>query len=256
MHEARNGIRPEFEEGWRRRFLRFASGEDDAEIAGWSQTGLQARLRHFLSVWPGDAAGAVWLDAGCGAGTYSRFLAERGLTVLGLDYSLPTVVKARQRGLNGCRWGAADVTRLPVRLGSCDGILCFGVMQALARPEPALRELSISTRPGGQVWVDALNGWCLPHLIEGFYRRLRKRPPHLRYHSPAALRRLMQAHDLVDVKLHWLPIMPQRWQRFQWLLEAPQGRWVFRHLPGIGLLFSHSMVLSAVRAPRAAHHAA
>lgn len=236
--------------------MTFAAGEDDAAIAGWSQTGLQARLRHFVSVWKGDASGAFWLDAGCGAGTYSRYMAARGMMVLGLDYSLPTVIKARQRDSAGCRWGAADVTRLPVKPGSCDGILCFGVMQALAGPAPALRELATSVRPGGQVWVDALNGWCLPHLAERIYRRLRNRPPHLRYQSPAELRQLMRAHDLVDIRLHWLPIMPQRWQRFQGLLETRQGRWIFRHLPGIGLLFSHSMVLSAVRAPRVAGNGA
>lgn len=249
--ESRANARPAFEERWRRRFMTFAAGEDDAAIAGWSQTGLQARLRHFASVWKGDAPGSLWLDAGCGAGTYSRYMASRGMTVLGLDYSLPTVIKARQRDSASCRWGAADVTRLPVKPGSCDGVLCFGVMQTLSGPAPALRELAASVRPGGQVWVDGLNGWCLPHLVEQFYRWLRQRPPHVRYQSPVMLRRLMRDCGLVEIRLHWLPIFPQRWQRFQGLLETRQGRWIFRYLPGIGAMFSHAVVLSGVRADHA-----
>lgn len=241
-------VRPAFEEGWRKRFVRFSGGDDDAAIAGWSPTGLEARLRHFKSVWQGGTHDSLWLDVGCGAGTYSRFLAGRGMTVVGLDYSYPTVVKARQRGMAGCRWGTADATRLPVRSASCDGILCFGVMQALSGPSDALRELVRAVKPGGQVWVDALNGWCLPHLAERFSRWVRGLSPHVRYQSPAELRLAMADFGLVNIELHWLPIVPRRWHRFQRLLETRMARWIFRRLPGIGPLFSHSVVLSAVRA--------
>jgi hypothetical protein len=65
------------------------------------------------------------------------------------------------------------------------------------------------------------------------------------------LRRLMRDCGLVNIRLHWLPILPRRWQRFQRLLETRQGRWIFRYLPGIGALFSHAVVLSGVRADHA-----
>jgi SAM-dependent methyltransferase len=235
-----------FEARWRRRFQDFAARfEDDAGIAGWSPTGLAARLRHFGHWWGGAPPGTLWLDAGCGAGTYTRFLAGQGLTVLGMDYSLPTLVKAKARG--GGLWAAGEVARLPVRPGSLDGVLCFGVIQALSESGPAVGELAAALRPGGQVWIDALNAWCLPHLGERLMRRLRKRPPHVRYESPRVLAKLLRRNGLEHVRLYWLPILPARWQRLQWLAETEPARWLFRAAPLLGALLSHSFVLSAER---------
>lgn len=45
----------------------------------------------------GAPKGALWLDIGCGAGTYTRMLASEGLRVIGIDYSLPSLVKACKR---------------------------------------------------------------------------------------------------------------------------------------------------------------
>src|SRR5713101_1685742 len=122
-----------FESGWQRRFRNFAeSKDDDAGIAGWSPNGLACRLRNFSRLWrDGDPEGA-WLDAGCGAGTYCRFLAAKNLRVLGVDYSLPTLRKAERRGSQGIVWALGDVTRLPVKTGAYSGALCFGVLQALS----------------------------------------------------------------------------------------------------------------------------
>ena len=88
-----------FEKLWRKRFENFAAqAEDDAGIAGWSPTGLDARLRKFKEIWYSNdqfSSKKKWLDAGCGAGTYSRFIVKQGGEVVGLDYSLPSLQKAR-----------------------------------------------------------------------------------------------------------------------------------------------------------------
>ena len=69
---------PEFEKRWRGRFEDFgAQGDDDASIAGWSSTGLDARRRNFARLWRPGRPGARWLDVGCGAGTYTRLPGER-----------------------------------------------------------------------------------------------------------------------------------------------------------------------------------
>lgn len=241
-------IRPTFEERWRKRFLEFAGNDDDAGIAGWSAGGLEARYRNFTRVWPGDAAGSLWLDIGCGAGTYSRFLVSRNMAVIGMDYSYPTVRKARDRGHKYGAWAVADVTRLPVAGAAFDGVMCFGVMQALAEAEPAVQELVRAVKPGGQVWIDALNGLCLPTALDQLRRRLSKRPKHLRYDFPRRLRHLLEAQGCEDVRLYWVPIMPQHLQRYQWLLELPVLRWLLRHVPSSGLIFSHAFVLYGTRA--------
>lgn len=240
-----------FEQQWRSRFTNFAaSHEDDAGIAGWSPTGLEARVRRFADVWPGDRSGAVWLDAGCGAGTYVRLLRDRGVAPVGLDYSPVSVTKARERSTGVPGWMVGDATALPVKLGILDGVLCFGVTQALSSSETVVRQLTSAVKPGGQVWIDGLNSWCLPHAAERAVRRMRRRPAHVRYESPYRLRKMMVDAGLRHVRIHWLPILPRRLQRLQWLLETSSARLALKYLPGAGAFLSHSMIVSG-EVPRA-----
>jgi hypothetical protein len=62
--------------------------------------------------------------------------------------------------------------------------MCFGVMQALAGPDKAVTELLAATRPGGQVWIDALNRNALSTLMKRLIAWLRGRPLDLRYDDP------------------------------------------------------------------------
>ncbi|MDZ7829158.1 MAG: class I SAM-dependent methyltransferase [Halofilum sp. (in: g-proteobacteria)] len=241
-------MRSGFEDAWRRRFVERGSRfRDEAEIAGWSRTGLDTRFRRFRALWPGDAPGNLWLDAGCGAGTYTRFLRESGLDALGLDYSSPSLAKARARAGDAGWWVAADVKQLPLRSASVDGVLCFGVMQALDDPQPALAELLRVTRPGGTCWVDGLNRWCLPNLLREGKRMLLGRAPHLRYDAPGSLRRSLRAAGSDGVRLHWLPMAPERFPRLRRLLAHPLTEQLLRVVPPLGLLCSHSFILVARR---------
>jgi len=234
-----------FEDAWRRRFENYgASHDDDASIAGWSSSGLDARLRHFKRAWPTDAPCGDWLDAGCGAGTYSRFLAERKMSVVAIDYSWPSTRKARDRSQLDIRWATADVTALPLRTNSLDGVLCLGVMQALASPEPALTELVRVLRPGGIVWVDALNARCFPSALEILWRRLKDQPPRLRHDQPRRLIALLQSIGFRDVRCHFVPILPGKLDRLQSVAEA---RFVHRLLaaaPTLAQLVSHAFLLT------------
>ena len=239
-----------FESGWQRRFRNFAElKDDDAGIAGWSPNGLACRLRNFSLLWRDKAPEGAWLDAGCGAGTYCRFLAAKNLRVVGVDYSLPTLCKAERRSSQGIVWALGDVTRLPLKTGAYSGALCFGVLQALSTSDAAVGELARVVRPGGEVWIDALNASCLPHVWERLSRKLRGVPMHLRYEYPSRVRQLMRAHGLVDTRVDWIPILPQRWARFQPLVESGVVRWMLRYIPLLGALFSHAFIVRGRRAP-------
>jgi SAM-dependent methyltransferase len=239
---------PSFEKRWRQRFQKFAeNSEDDAGIAGWSPTGLEVRLRNFERLRCGRPFSGMWLDAGCGAGTYCRFLRDRGARVVGLDYSLPSLQKASQRDRSGIPWVNADVTRLPLKPAGFDGVLCFGVMQALADSRPAIAELCAAVRPGGSLYVDALNARCLPNLWDRFHRKLKKLPMHLRYERPGDLARLVRENGLEDVRCHWVPILPKRLQQWQRLVETPLVRWTLRYVPLAGTCFSHAFWVTARR---------
>lgn len=246
MSEPAKGGRPSFEEAWRKRFEGFAQlRDDDAGIAGWSPGGLEARMRAFTRAWTGRPAGELWLDAGCGAGTYSRYLANQGLRVVGLDYSLLTAAKAKARDSANCLWVVSDVTKLPLRTGTFDGVVCFGVMQALSQSAPAIVELARQLRPGGQVWVDALNGHCAANLWVRFSRWLRGKPRHLRYESPGRMARLMREAGLIEVQVHWIPILPSRLRVLEPIVEGALVRALLRYLPGVGPLLCHSCLLTA-----------
>ena len=246
----RNGESQEsdFEDCWKQRFKEFARyREDDAGISGWSPTGLDARFRFFSRHWPKASPGGRWLDVGCGPGTYARFLAERGMEVVGLDYSLPSLQKAQNRSSPKLGWVVADARRLPIEEEAADGVLCFGVTQSLRESESLMEELSRVTARKGMVWVDGLNGWCLPHLMTRVWRWARREPAHLRYETPWDLKRAVRRAGFGQVRLLWLPVLPARLQRFQKWLEF---QWLVRLLhaiPPLGMVMSHSMVIWAKR---------
>jgi SAM-dependent methyltransferase len=243
---------PDFERNWRRRFERFAeSHDDDAGIAGWSDSGLATRLRLFLKAWrdtpEARAEKSRWLDAGCGAGTYTRVLAADGRSVVAVDYSMPTVVKARQRVAETARagWLTADVTKLPFASGSFDGAVCFGVMQALSSPHAALREFRRILAPGGTLWVDALNARCLPSAWAEARRRKEGRTAHLRYDEPAEFKTALAQSGFDSLQLHWAPIVPGKWRVLQRLVETSMCNATLNAVPPLAARVSHSILLRA-----------
>lgn len=242
-------MRSGFEARWRRRFEDYGhSHDDDAGIAGWSDSGLQARMRNFLRSWQPAGSQGIWLDAGCGAGTYARAMAQGGQRVVGLDYSVPSLRKAQSRsdGPALC-WVAGDATQLPFRSASFDGAICFGVLQALSDPDRAIAELSRVVRPGGEVWVDALNAHCLPTVAKRTFERARRRERHLRYDAPRSLKAAFARNGLERVQVTWVPILPARAQRLQGVFESGGVRVMLKLLPWIGSMLSHAYVVTGER---------
>ncbi len=237
-----------FERRWRERFVEFATlREDDAGIAGWSSSGLDTRFRFFRRLWSPAEPGALYLDVGCGAGTYTRWLFDQGLRVVGVDYSQPTLVKAQARTPDAIPLCAADGTRLPFRDATFDGVLCFGLLQAMSRSVPVVRELARVLKPGGVLWIDALNRGGLAARITRLRRRLQGKGMHLRYESPRDLRRELAEAGFLKASVHWLPIAPSAVQQLQPLLELAVTRSVMQSVGPVGSLLSHSFVIRAQR---------
>jgi SAM-dependent methyltransferase len=248
-HRPRDASRS-FEAQWRERFEEFAElREDDAGIAGWSASGLDTRFRCFRRLWKGAAAGSRWLDVGCGAGTYSRWLVDRRLSVVGLDYSQPTLDKARQRLPSAIALCAGDAMRLPFRDASFDGVLCFGVLQAVSETTPILREIARVLRPGATLYIDALNGEGIAARLTEARRHLRRKPPHLRYERAGRLKLILDECGFAKVERHWLPIAPSRLTALQPVLESRVFMAILTRMPPAGRLFSHSIVCTATRRP-------
>jgi ubiquinone/menaquinone biosynthesis C-methylase UbiE len=205
------------------------------------------RFRSFRRLWIGAHRSALWLDIGCGAGTYARFLAEEGPSVIGIDYSLPTLQKARARSASDISWVTGDAARLPIREGSSDGVLCFGVLQAVAATEPVLQAIAGAMKPAGTLWIDALNARCIPNSIEIHRRDLAGKPPHLRYETAETLRAALVVSGFDAIMLHWVPILPPRLECLQRLAESRPVRWLFRCVPALAARMSHSILVEARR---------
>ncbi len=114
------------------------------------------RLRLLSGMIPSGLQGQTWVDAGCGTGTISRWLAaERGATVLaidGSDHMLSHALPAR-----GVEYRKADIVRTSLPDESCDGIVCSSVLEYLPFPEVALEEFHRILKPGGVLLASVPN---------------------------------------------------------------------------------------------------
>ncbi len=139
----------------------------------------QARLRVLRQCLEGlDIRGQEWLDAGCGSGTLTRFLAQAGARVLGVDAAEGMIAAARALGSNhaqteGLRFKRIEtIARIPLADQSLDGILCSSVLEYVADPCACLAEFARLIRPGGLLVVSVPNRRSLVRRAQVSTRRL------------------------------------------------------------------------------------
>jgi SAM-dependent methyltransferase len=128
----------------------------DRLAAVWSATTDEGPYNGFLerpalrSLVPGDLAGAVVLDAGCGAGAQAEWLLEQGAEVVGVDLSPRMIEEAERRCGGRGRFLVADLARpLPLEPASLDGITCSLMLHYLADWNVPLASFASALRPGG-----------------------------------------------------------------------------------------------------------
>ena len=92
--------------------------------------------------------GLTVLDAGCGTGRYSRELAVRGATTVGVDLSLPMLERARAVTPRVVR---ADLRALPCGAMSVDHVICGLALGDVPELDLALAEAARVLRPGGRL---------------------------------------------------------------------------------------------------------
>ena len=112
---------------------------------------LRWRVAERFGLAPSDLSGLRVLDAGCGAGAQSAFLARQGATVTSVDLSDAIEVAARLPDLQKASLAQADLLKLPLADASFDLVYCEGVLQHTADAGLVLRELRRVLRPGGRL---------------------------------------------------------------------------------------------------------
>ncbi|WP_446665820.1 class I SAM-dependent methyltransferase [Flexivirga sp. B27] len=94
------------------------------------------------------------LDVGCGPGTVTAYLAERGVDVSGIDLSPQMIANAR-RLHSECRFEVGSWTELDLAPASYGGILGWWSLFNLPRDlvPPVLAHCAAALRPGGQLII-------------------------------------------------------------------------------------------------------
>ena len=137
--------------------------------------------------------------------------------------------------------------RLPFSDATFDGVLCFGLLRAVSESARVVTELAQMLKPGGEIWIDALNRGGLAAQVERMRLRLHGKAMHLRYETPAELASVLHAAGFEDLRRHWLPILPTRFGKLQPVLESRIAQSVLAAIHPVGQLSSHAFVLHARR---------
>jgi SAM-dependent methyltransferase len=172
---------------------RFVPDEDYADTFGFqwnihrqaqldSHSGLPiSRDRLFeMTQWPRDMAGEVVAEAGSGAGRFTEVLVTTGAQILSFDLSTAVDANYKNNGHHpNLLLFQADIRNAPIREGSMDRVMCFGVVMSTPNPEETFRSLAHYVRPGGELVVDcyparltALLSW--KYLLRPLTKRMNK----------------------------------------------------------------------------------
>jgi len=109
--------------------------------------------RQLVSTWADGIEGPV-IDAGCGPGQWTNFLAEQGLSARGVDL-VPEFIERARTTYPGVPFAVGSLNRLDSPTGSVGGVLSW---YSLIHHEPStiripLGEFSRVLRPGGVLLI-------------------------------------------------------------------------------------------------------
>ena len=135
-------------------------------MARWS-----ARLADPFLTFAGIRTGQRVLDVGCGTGTISLALAERGCSVVGIDASEPYLEGARRRRSHAAiTYELGDGQNLAHPSGSFDACVSTLAIDVVPEPKKFAAEMRRVTRAGGIVACGTFDFWggfsAAEHIIE------------------------------------------------------------------------------------------
>ena len=236
-----------FDDEWRARFERFGrSYAEEHEVSGWSPEGLTRRVRLFERVCgqlPLKKRAHI-LELGCGAGTYVRYLAGMGHSVIGVDYALPSLRRAvgADPGRKG-RYVGADGYALPFVCGSFDLVVCIGVLQAVSRPDRLLDEIARILRPGGIIVVEALNALEPPAMARRLLEIIGGRPARVRAYTPFQVREWFERREIRLLRRVGVYLPPRQFPGLGRILDRSAVTRLLERIPGGSLLGAHAFWL-------------
>jgi SAM-dependent methyltransferase len=126
----------------------------------------------------GDVRGRMALDVGCGEGRFSRMLAERGASVVGIDATPAMIAEAERRRRHDSDHCVAAAESLPLRDASVDLCVSYITLVDIVGYVEAIAEMARVLKHGGELivanlgFVTASNGWERDDGGNRLYRRV------------------------------------------------------------------------------------
>jgi ubiquinone/menaquinone biosynthesis C-methylase UbiE len=99
----------------------------------------------------------VALDVGCGTGRHTRYLADLGHRVIGIDRSPAMLARGRVK-VPDASFHRADLHDLPLPDGCIDVLVCGLTLAHISELAPALTEFVRVLRPGGHLVISDSRG--------------------------------------------------------------------------------------------------
>jgi len=149
--------------------------------------------------------GETILDAGCGTGVFTRDILSFGTHVIGIDISLPMLMRAGQKA-SGYHFQTVlgDISRLPFSENSFDKVVSVTALEFIEDGKGIIGELFRVTRKDGCIVVATLNSlspWA-------FRRKAQAKKGHALFEravfrSPDELRSLAPVESVIRTAIHF-----------------------------------------------------
>jgi len=152
-------------------------------------------VKNSVLKWIGERKGNRILDVGCGTGILSESLTSKN-EVFGIDFSEKMLEYAKKRGFSKLVKSEAD--SLPFEDGIFDLELCISVSQHLEEIYETIRELSRTTKIGGEIIITALNKNSILRNVQKFFE---KNNPPLRFYLIDEIIREFKKNKLIEIEI-------------------------------------------------------
>src|SRR5215470_19170654 len=100
------------------------------------------------------------VELGCGEGPLLRYILQRDVRYIGVDFSAASLAAARQQfGTTAAAFVEADAGQMPLPDASCDGVLSHMALHIMTPVEPVLCEVARVLKPHGTFHVFLPAAW-------------------------------------------------------------------------------------------------
>lgn len=145
------------------------------------------------------------LDIGCGTGTLTFFLAQKGHKITGIDISQNAIdlckKNAKEIGLNNIRFSQAEFPNISLVKNTFDMIIFTEVIEHIKDDNLAIRRIADLLKPGGILILSTPSVSAPLHKL-GLTKNFDKRVGHLRRYSLEELEIKLQNNHLKILETH------------------------------------------------------